>query len=502
MPATSAKTNKSALQPSPALLQSSGVALAAGSFVTACKIPTACLCLAVLVWVAVALSPAGPRPAAAQQPQRPNVLVILADDLGYGDVGYQQVARDIRTPHIDRLAREGMVLQNFYANCPVCSPTRASLLTGCYPDRVGVPGVIRTHAENNWGYLSPRAVLLPEVLRRAGYRTGIVGKWHLGLREPNLPHLRGFEHVRAFLGDMMDDYWTHRRHGINYMHDGKRFIDPKGHATDVFTRWAVEFIRRQAQADAKRPFFLYLAYNAPHVPIQPPPEWLDRVRKRHPELPLRRAKLVALIEHMDHGIGQVLAALDETGLAKNTLVIFTSDNGGQLSAGANNGPWRDGKQSMYEGGLRVPAVVRWPGVVAPGSRCAQVLLTMDIFPTVVEAAGGECPPGIDGRSFLPYLKGAKEVPWPERSLYFVRREGGLRYGGKTIEALRLGPWKLVINSPFGPPELFHLQRDPQEKHDLRSKAPGQYRRLAAMLRRHIQRGGQVPWQRPEPEEEK
>ncbi len=457
------------------------------------RIPAAC----VLLWLAAALLPQGALPAAAQAPQRPNVLVILADDLGYGDVSYQHVARDIRTPHIDRLARQGMVLENFYANCPVCSPTRASLLTGCYPDRVGVPGVIRTHAENNWGYLSPRAVLLPQVLRQAGYRTGIVGKWHLGLREPNLPHLRGFEYVRAFLGDMMDDYWTHRRHGINYMHDGRRIIDPQGHATDLFTRWAVEFLHQHARQHPQQPFFLYLAYNAPHTPIQPPPEWLKRVQKRHPELPPRRAKLVALIEHMDHGIGQVLAALKETGLEKNTLVIFTSDNGGQLSAGANNGPWRDGKQSMYEGGLRVPAVVRWPGVVAPGSRCGQVLLTMDIFPTVVQAAGGELPPGIDGRSFLPYLKGESGVRWPERPLYFVRREGGLRYGGKTIEALRWGPWKLVQNSPFGPPELFHLQRDPQEKQNLLRQAPQQYRRLARELWRHIQHGGQVPWQRPE-----
>ena len=158
---------------------------------------------------------------------------------------------DLRTPAIDRLYREGIDLRNFYANCPVCSPTRAALLTGCYPDRVGVPGVIRTHAANSWGYLSPRAVLLPQVLKTAGYHTAIVGKWHLGLESPNTPTKRGFDTFHGFLGDMMDDYLTHRRHGINYMRRDRE-IDPEGHATDLFTDWAVEYLEERAKTDRPR----------------------------------------------------------------------------------------------------------------------------------------------------------------------------------------------------------------------------------------------------------
>ncbi|MGB4726296.1 MAG: sulfatase-like hydrolase/transferase, partial [Thermogutta sp.] len=267
--------------------------------------------------------------AQADQDVRPNLLVILADDLGWGDLGCFG-SSDLQTPHIDRLAREGMRMLNFYANCPVCSPTRASLLTGYYPDVVGVPGVIRTHSWNSWGYLNPKVELLPNFLAKAGYDTALVGKWHLGLDRPNIPTARGFTYFHGFLGDMMDDYWNHRRHGINYLRENEQEIDPPGHATDLFTEWACQYIRRHHQTQPNRPFFLYLAYNAPHVPIQPPEEALNRYRQRHPDAPEKRSKLAALIEHMDAGIGRVLQTLDELGLTESTLVVFTSDNGGQL----------------------------------------------------------------------------------------------------------------------------------------------------------------------------
>ncbi len=422
----------------------------------------------------------------------PNILVILADDLGWGDLS-SYGAEDLRTPHVDGLVRRGMRFDRFYANCPVCSPTRASLLSGRYPELVGVPGVIRTHAKDSWGWLSPTAVLLPEVLARRGYDTAIVGKWHLGVEAPNTPTERGFRFFHGFLGDMMDDYWKHRRHGVNYMRKGREEIDPPGHATDLFTDWAIAYLRERRGSDA--PWFLYLAYNAPHTPIQPPPEWLARVQQREPGIDAKRARLVALIEHMDAGIGKVLEALRSTGMAENTLVVFTSDNGGQLNVGANNGPLRDGKQSVYEGGLRVPTVAVWPGRIAPGSCSERLLLTMDLYPTLAAAAGVRLEHEIDGVDFLPTLLG-KEQPPLSRDVFFSRREGNLRYGGKTIEAVRRGRWKLLQNSPFAPQELYDLEADPLEANDLSKKQPRIFRELATALRAHIQRGGAIPWQRP------
>lgn len=425
----------------------------------------------------------------------PNILVVLVDDLGYGDLSCYG-STDMQTPHIDGLVASGMRFNNFYANCPVCSPTRAAILTGCYPDRVGVPGVVRTNPDNSWGYLSPSAVLVPQMLKAAKYRTAIVGKWHLGLESPNIPNDRGFDEFHGYLGDMMDDYYKHRRHGINYMRRNKKEIDPPGHATDLFSQWASEFIQRQA--NAKSPFYLYLAYNAPHTPIQPPDEWVNKVKAREPNISDKRAKLVALIEHMDAGIGQVLKTLRTTGLDKNTLVVFTSDNGGQLNVGANNGPLRDGKQSMYEGGIKVPTAVSWPGHIQPGTTTNARAMSMDIVSTLLEAAGVLVIHNLDGRSFMPTLLGQKQ-PELRSHWFFRRREGGTRYGGKTIEALIQGNYKLLQNSPFAPQELYDLKADPLESKNLINDPQHQktFRKLAADLRREIQRYGQVPWQRTE-----
>jgi arylsulfatase A-like enzyme len=421
---------------------------------------------------------------------KPNILVILADDLGYGDLS-SYGARDLRSPHIDGLVAGGMRFDRFYANCPVCSPTRAALLTGRYPDLVGVPGVIRTHLADNWGYLFPPAVLLPQMLKRAGYHTALVGKWHLGLTSPNTPNERGFDHFHGFLGDMMDDYYSHRRHGFNYLRlDGKE-IDPEGHATDLFTQWAIDYLRERAQA--KQPFFLYLAYNAPHAPIQPPQEWLARVRQRENGISDNRAKLVALIEHLDAGIGKIIDALKETGVSDNTLVIFTSDNGGQLSLGATNGPLRGGKGDLYEGGIRVPMCAVWPGRIQLGSRTDRVALTMDLFPTICAAAGVRIEHEIDGRTILPTLTGEAQ-PEAERILFWVRREGGPRYGGRAYYAARQGDHKLVQNSPFEPLELYNLRDDPREEKPLDRKHP-MYNKLFTALQNHIAQSGAVPWQK-------
>lgn len=422
---------------------------------------------------------------------RPNVLLILADDLGFGDLGCQGAA-DMQTPHLDRLFAEGLTLNRFYANCCVCSPTRAAVMSGCYPDRVGVPGVIRTHAENSWGYFQLQRDTLPSVLADAGYKTKAVGKWHLGLDPENHPISRGFESFDGYLGDMMDDYYTHRRHGINYMRSDREPIDPEGHATDLFSQWAVEFVKQQR--DSQRPWMMYLAYNAPHTPIQPPEDWKQKVLQRQPGIDPQRAALVALIEHMDAGIGQVLAALDETEQTQDTLVIFTSDNGGQLSVGANNGQLRGGKGMMYEGGLKVPGCIRWPGRSRPGTRTDRIASTVDLLPTICEAVGVASPEDIDGVSLLPLLANEK-ANWPQREIYFVRREGGTQFGGLTIQAVRSGPWKLLQNTPYEPMQLFHLENDPLEQEDLSGTHRKEYQQMAARLRRHIQNGGKVPWQK-------
>ena len=422
--------------------------------------------------------------------QPPNIVLILADDLGYGDLS-SYGAPDLQTPHIDRLVAEGLRFDHFYANSPVCSPTRAALMTGRYPDLVGVPGVIRTHARNSWGYLAPEAVLLPEMLKRNGYHTALVGKWHLGLTAPNRPHDRGFDVFHGFLGDMMDDYYTHRRHGLDYMRLNDQRIFPEGHATDLFSQWAADYIRSRADTDA--PFFLYLAYNAPHTPIQPPDDWLARVQARSPGIDADRARLVALIEHMDAGIGTVVAALKETGQYDQTLLVFTSDNGGQLNVGARNGSLRGGKQEMYEGGLRVPMAAVWPGHITPGTRTDRVGLSMDLFPTLSEAGGVPVDHWIEGRSLLSTLLGEAQPP-DDRTLVWVRREGNNRYMGQTTWAVREGPWKLLKNLPMEPFRLYNLADDPREQRDLAEENQAVYNQLARALRAHIQQSGAVPWQ--------
>ena len=425
--------------------------------------------------------------------EQPNVLVILTDDHGYGDVSAFRPDGDVRTPNIDRLAAEGMMFTNMRANCTVCSPTRAALMTGRYQDRVGVPGVIRTNAAESWGYLDPNVPTLANHLHTAGYHTAIVGKWHLGLTSPNTPNERGFALFHGFLGDMMDSYTTHLRQGNNYMRRNQEVIAPKGHATDIFTGWACDYLKERASVTA--PFFLYLAYNAPHFPIEPPAEWLQRVMARAPQMDPKRALNVALVEHVDDGIGRVLTTLKETGLDRTTIVVFTADNGGSLPHAQNNDPWRDGKQSHYDGGLRVPFVLRWPGKVAAGSRTDYAGLTFDIFATALEAAGIKRPVGTDAVSLMPVLRG-ETVSGEPREMYFSRREGGGNYGGKSYEALIRGEWKLMQNDPFSPWELYNLKSDPQERTNVIKENPRVAREMQAALRTHIQRGGATPWQSP------
>jgi arylsulfatase A-like enzyme len=423
----------------------------------------------------------------------PNLLLILTDDHGWGDVACFS-GRDVRTPHLDRLAAGGMRFTRMRANCTVCSPSRAAILTGRYADRAGVPGVIRTRPEDSWGWFAPSVPTLADELRRAGYHTAIVGKWHLGLESPNTPNERGFDLFHGFLGDMMDSYTTHLRHGNNYMRRDRATVDPQGHATDIFTDWASDYLRARA-AEPARPFFLYLAYNAPHFPIEPPAEWLDRVRARAPDMDPKRSLNVAFVEHLDDRIGRVLDTLASTGLATNTVVVFTCDNGGSLPHGQRNDPWRGGKQDHYDGGLRVPFIVRWPGHVAPGSESDLAGLSFDVFPTFLDLAGAPVPAGLDAVSFAPLLLG-RTMPAAPRDLYFVRREGGSLYGGRSYEALIRGDWKLMQNTPYSPLELYNLKDDPGETTNLVATQKKIVNEMSAALREHIRAGGATAWQPP------
>ena len=446
----------------------------------------------VLRRVCAAIAVAWACTAIAADPPRPNVLVIITDDHGHGDVSCYG-ATDTRTPHIDGLAAEGMLFTTMRANATVCSPSRAALLTGRHPDRVGVPGVIRTEPAASWGHFAPGVSTLADELRATGYHTAIVGKWHLGLEPPNTPNDRGFDRFDGFLGDMMDSYTTHLRGGLNFLRRNRDAVEPEGHATEIFSDWAVDQLRERARSP-ERPFFLYLAYNAPHFPMEPPAAWLDKVRQRLPEIDERRAKAVAMVEHLDDCIGRVLAALRETGLDRTTLVAFTADNGGSLPHGQSNRPWRDGKTSHYDGGLRVPFIVRWPGRVPPGSRCGYAGQSFDLFPTCLELAGRPRADDLDAVSLVPLLRG--ETLPAERDLYFTRREGGRGHDGKSYECLIRGRWKLMQNDPYRPLELYDLEADPQEMADLAAARAPLVRELAAALQRHVQRGGGVPWQPP------
>jgi arylsulfatase A-like enzyme len=425
--------------------------------------------------------------------EKPNIIFILADDLGWGDLSCQG-ATDLKTPNIDNILNSGIRFTNFYSNSCVCSPSRASLLTGCYPDMVGVPGLVRDTEKDNWGYLLPGVQFLPELLKKANYQTAIIGKWNLGLESPNLPNDKGFDQFFGFLDDMMDDYYTHLRNGKNFMRINEQVVDPKGHATEIFTKWTLDYL--QNQEDKKDPFFLYLAYNAPHVPIQPPKEWLDRVKKREPGISEKRAKIVALIEHLDYNIGLILHKLESNNMLDNTLIIFTSDNGGQLLAGANNGPYRGGKQEMYEGGIREPAGLMWKNKIKPNQVSDNFIVMMDMLPTLCELTGVEVDDPVDGMSILPILRGEKQIT-DDRLVYFVRREGNLNYGGLAYYAARLGPLKILQNTPWEPMQYFNIYNDPFEKQPIEKKGDKNYEQLFMNLTEHIRISGAIPWEKRE-----
>ncbi len=365
----------------------------------------------------------------------PNLIVILADDLGWADLGHD--GSKIDTPNLDRLAKEGVKLTHYRSSAPMCSPTRAALLTGRYPHSVGVPELASPDARGNVPILAlaHAAITIPEALKPAGYRSSLVGKWHIGHAEKNWPRTHGFD---EFWGSLIGTprFWEVKE---TFANETPIDVTGKGYYTDQLAAKAVEFIRRDAAAE--KPFFLYLAFNAPHYPLEAPVELVQKYRRLFPDRGLF-ALYAAMVERLDTGIGQVLATLDELKLAHNTLVVFTSDNGpsaelnhyGPEGADYSNGPLRGYKFGLTEGGLRVPFLARWPGKIPAGTVSAGPAITMDILPTLLDAAGVKPAASheIHGQSLLPLFRGEP-----------FARTGALHWENQQNYAVLDGHWKLV-----------------------------------------------------------
>ena len=413
----------------------------------------------------LSLSPAALASGAGTTPPKPNIVYILADDMGYADAGFNG-GTDIKTPHLDQLAREGAILKSFYAQ-PVCSPTRAALLTGRYPSHTGVYGVVRPNAP--WG-LKLEERTLPQALREAGYETAIVGKWHLGESDAAyLPTRRGFDHQYGlWFGNI--DYFTHLRDGVLDWHRNDQPSQDEGYTTHLIAREAVQRIRAKKSS---QPLFLYVAFNAVHDPHQVPDSYLAP----YAHLEGVRRTYAGMLAAMDEGIGQILTSLDQSGLRENTLVIFSSDNGGpQPGKVTSNIPLRAGKATIYEGGVRVCASVRWPGRITAGSVVHEPLHIVDWFPTLLKLAGAPSaqPLPVDGRDLWPTLtQGAKS---PHETLLLCGTQPG-------VAAIRAGDWKLLLGAggkkDSEQVELYDLAHDIGEKNNLAAAHPEKVRELRA-----------------------
>jgi arylsulfatase A-like enzyme len=388
---------------------------------------------------------------------KPNVVLIVADDLGYGDLGCYGAA-DLRTPHLDRLAAGGVRLTDCYASAAVCTPARASLMTGRYPQRDGFEWVIR-YGEKDRG-LPARETGLARLLKKRGYATGLFGKWHLGYRPEFGPNAHGFDDFFGFLAADLD-YYTHRdAFGDPGLYENTRLVEEDGYLTDLITARALAFLKK----NAGRPFFLEVAYNAPHWPFQPPDRPDDRRTEKTygPEIGTR-ADYVRMVERMDRGVGKLLDALHAAAKAKETLVIFLSDNGGERLS--DNGPLFHGKYTLWEGGIRVPCVARWPGVFPAGTVSAQPVVLMDWTASILAAAGVD-PAGLalDGEDVVPVLAGKR--PARQRT-FFWRLPRPIAYFGQ--KAVRRGKWKYVYDREME--LLFDLEKDVGERRNLAARHP-------------------------------
>lgn len=427
--------------------------------------------VAVTIFAAAAMLLAQDRAAHAQAPSRPNVVLIITDDVGYGDIGVYG-APDVRTPSIDGLARDGTRLTEFYA-APSCSPTRAALISGRYQQRfrIEVPlGAARTAKDQG---LRPTGRSLPQLLKNNGYRTALIGKWHLGYRPELSPNAHGFDYFFGFKSGLIDYYQHTDQTGEHDLFENEGPVHVSGYSTDLFTERAVRFI----DENADRPFFLEVSYNAAHWPFQVPdrpsvaPNNARFVQPQDDPTNTRQ-DYVAILERADQGIGQIVAALERRGLTRNTLVIYTQDNGGEWLS--RNAPLFHRKQSVWEGGIRVPAILKWPGRIPAGRTSAQVGIVMDLSASILAATASPVPPDarLDGIDLLPLLQdGAQRL---ERTLFF-------RYTlpARRQRAVRQGDWKLMLDG--NNPMLFNLADDVGERNDLARARTDIVRRLFPLI---------------------
>jgi arylsulfatase A-like enzyme len=409
--------------------------------------------------------------------RRPNIVMIVADDMGYGDIGVHG-SKDIPTPNIDALARAGIRFTDAYVTGPHCSPTRAALLTGRYQQRFGYEVNMGAGAGPDAG-LPISETTMADRLKAAGYRTALFGKWHLGSAGRLHPLARGFDEFYGFLGGD-HSYLESSPTGGNPLYEGRTPVDTSGYLTDVLTDRAVAFVKREKS----RPFFLYLAYNAVHTPMHATEKYLARFTGISDE---RRRTYAAMMSALDDGVGRTLAALRAEGLEEDTLIFFFSDNGGPTMAGttingATNTPLRGSKRQTWEGGIRVPFMIRWKGRLPEGKIDSRPIAQIDVLPTALAAAGVEPTAAwkLDGVNLLPYLSG-KQQGQPHEALYWRLF---------AHMAIRKGPWKLVktmegpllvadtASPDLSGAQLFNLQNDISEQHDLAATQADKVKELA------------------------
>ena len=422
-------------------------------------------------------------------PAKPNVILIVADDLGWGDVGYHESR--IETPHLDALAQRGVRLEEFYVQ-PVCSPTRGALMTGRYPIRLGLQcGVVRPWAEHG---LPLDEKTLPDSLRDAGYRTAIVGKWHLGhVSRDYLPTSRGFDLQYGHYNGALD-YFTHLRDGGHDWHRNDQPNYDEGYSTDLIGRAASRIIEEH---NAAEPLFLYVPFNAPHTPLQAPEKWMEKYSNFKQK---NRQTYAAMVSCMDDAIGRIIAAADRHLPQENTLIFFCSDNGGIPRLGSN-GQLRAGKGTLYEGGVRVPAMAAWRDTLRPGEVVREPLHVVDLYPTLLTLAGVEARDSskpLDGRNAWPTIANGQPSPHETILMNVTPFQG----------AIRSGNWKLVHNghvaanatapSPENKWELFDLSTDPTESTDVHRQRPRIFDRLKAELSKFAETASKpnIPPNRP------
>ncbi len=434
--------------------------------------------LACLLTLIVAPASAAPAPA---ESRAPNVILIMADDLGYHDLGCYGHPK-IKTPALDQLAKDGVRLTSFYSGATVCTPSRMALLTGAYPSRLGwTEGVVGYLISTKQG-LSPKALTIAEVFKGNGYQTGLIGKWHLGDSEPFRPHRQGFD-TTYYLNKSNNQTQTIWR--------GDEVVEKPFENRLLSEKFATEAIRF-IQANKKKPFFLYLPFTAPHFPVEAHPDWKGKSAFDGDGAKAKIRDYGDVVEELDHRIGEILHTLKTEKLDQNTIVVFLSDNGPQGRQLAQADPFRGKKWSALEGGTRVPCIIRWPGVIPAGQANNQLIAAIDLLPSLSHACGIDLKlisnnsPVIDGLNVWDTLTGKEGAPHPRKDLLY--------WHGKTgFHAIRVGDWKLFLNHEGAElpndagtgPVLFNLANENEELTDLSRKHPEKVQEMQALAKKRL-----------------